>query len=93
MPNPSECWMASSSLSCMTWREVYLGRSSRLKQVWATGRYSSPPPVGWMIICNQGGRYTPDVQEVIETAFWCVFVCVLGVGGLVSVFVSGWLVG
>lgn len=93
MPNPSECWMASSSLSCMTWREVYLGRSSRLKQVWATGRYSSPPPVGWMIICNQGGRYTPDEQEVIETAFWCVFVCVLGVGGLVSVFVSGWLVG
>lgn len=27
---------------------VYLGRSSRLKQVWATGRYSSPPPVGWI---------------------------------------------
>lgn len=27
---------------------VYFGRSRRLKQVWETGRYSSPPPVDWM---------------------------------------------
>lgn len=37
---------------------LYCGRSSRLKQVWATGRYESPPAVFWMVI------YRPNSQPL-----------------------------
>lgn len=45
---PWLCSMACSSFSRSDSLLVYLGRSSRLKHVCATGKYCSPPPVGWI---------------------------------------------
>lgn len=49
---PWVCWIACNNLYFSLLFVEYLGKSSRLKQVCATGKYFSSK-VGWMMICKQ----------------------------------------
>ena len=69
-PNPWVCWMACNNFLLRDSLEVYWGRSRRLKQVWATGKWFSSTFIGWMNSwkCTTGPVYPFINQYTMSTS-------------------------